>query len=173
MSTGQTLLTIGAFVLLTTILQGLYNSLINVGSDISSGQDGILATSIANSYAEIANGLAFDAVTVDSDTALITLAPLTYPGGPEAGEDSVKNFNDFDDFNGFVDNKIAGGSGRTYRTRFTVSYVDSTSIGTIVNYRTNLKRLDMRTWRVFPAPLSDEIVDTLTTSIVMGYFHFD
>jgi hypothetical protein len=31
----------------------------------------------------------------------------------------------------------------------------------------------MRTWRVFPAPLSDEIVDTLTTSIVMGYFHFD
>jgi len=173
MSTGQTLLTIGAFILLTTILQGLYNSLINVGSDISGGQDGILATTIATSYSEIATGLAFDNVTAKSDTVLITLTALTYPCGPEAGEDSLINFNDFDDFNGFVDTKAAGGSGRRYTTRFTVSYVDSNNIGTIVNYRTNLKRLDMRTWRTFPGPVSGDIVDTLTTSIVMGYFHFD
>lgn len=173
MSTGQTLLTIGAFILLTTILQGLYNSLINVGSDISSGQDGILMTTTATSYAEIANGLAFDKVTAVSDTVLINLNALTYPCGPEAGEDSLLNFNDFDDFNGFVHARTAGGSGRRYTTRFVVSYVDSNNVGTIVNYRTNLKRLDMRTWRTFPGPTSGEIVDTLTTSIVMGYFHFD
>jgi hypothetical protein len=173
MSTGQTMLTIGAFILLTTILQGLYNSLINVGSDISSGQDGILETTIAASYTQFANGLAFDKVTALSDTALITLNALTYPCGPEAGEDSLINFNDFDDLNGFVDTRAGGGSGRRYMTRFYVSYVDSNNIGTKVAYRTAVKRLDMKTWRVWPLPLSDEIIDTLSTSIVMGYFHFN
>ena len=173
MSTGQTLLTIGAFVLLTTILQGTYNSLMNVGADISSGQDGILQTTIAASYSEIAYSLAFDQLTANSDTALISLSGLTYPPGPEAGEDSLQNFNDFDDFNGFVDTKVAGGSGRRYKTRFTVSYVDSNNIGTTVTYRTNVKRLDMKTWRTFPPPMVEEILDTLTTSIVMGYFHFN
>jgi hypothetical protein len=173
MSTGQTLLTIGAFVLLTTILQGLYNSLINVGSDISNGQDGILETTIAASYTEIAYSLAFDQVTANSDTALTTLNVLTYPPGPEAGEDSLINFNDFDDFNRFVDTKTAGGSGRKYTTQFVVSYVDSNNIGNTVAYRTNVKRLDMKTWRTVPPPLRDEILDTLTTSIIMGYFHFN
>ncbi|MEW6509790.1 MAG: hypothetical protein AB1428_02395 [Bacteroidota bacterium] len=173
MSTGQTILTIGAFVLLTTILQGLYNSLGNVGSDISSGQDGILATTIATSYCEIANGLAFDQVTDTSDVGLTSPLFFTYPCGPEAGEDSMANYNDFDDLNGFVDEKTAGGSGRRYRTEFRVSYVDELNLSSIVFLRSYIKRLDMKTWRVFPPAAHDEIIDTLNTSLVMGYFHFD
>ena len=71
MTTGQTILTIGAFVLLTTILQGLYNSLGNVGSDISSGQDGILADDDRHVVLRNgANGLAFDKVTDTTRTSL-------------------------------------------------------------------------------------------------------
>lgn len=173
MNTGQTIITIGAIVLLTTILQGTYASLGNVGSDIASGQDGILATTIATSYCEIANGLSFDAVTDTSDDALATPTALTYPCAAEAGEDSLFKFNDFDDFNNFVDDKLAGTSGRRYRTRFAVSYVDEANIANSVAYRTYIKRLDMKTWRVFPAPMAEETLDTLVTSIVMGYFHFD
>jgi hypothetical protein len=173
MSTGQTMLTIAAFVLLTTILQGLYNSLGNVGTDISSGQDGILSTTIATSYTEFANGLSFDQITDTSDVALSTPAVLTYPCGPEAGEDSLAVFNDFDDFNGYVHDKVAGGSGRKFRTTFSVCYVDSNDVGTSVGYRTYLKRLDMRTWRIAPPATGDELIDTLTTSIVMGYFRFN
>jgi hypothetical protein len=173
MNTGQTILTIGAFVLLTTILQGLYNSLGNVGADISSGQDGILATTIATSYSEMVNRLAFDQVTDTSDVALTSPLLLTYPCGPEAGEDSIAEFNDFDDFNGYSEVKVAGGSGRSYRTTFTVSYVDEANLSSIVAVRTYLKRMDMKTWRVAPAPTGDEIIDTLTTSLVMGYYHFD
>ena len=173
MNTGQTILTIGAFVLLTTILQGLYNALGNVGSDISSGQDGILATTIATSYCESVNRLAFDQITDTSDVALTTPLLLSYPCGPEAGEDSIADFNDFDDLNGYSEVKVAGGSGRSYQTTFTVSYVDEADLSTIVPLRTYLKRLDMKTWRIAPPALSDEIIDTLTTSVVMGYFHFD
>ena len=173
MNTGQTILTIGAFVLLTTILQGLYNSLGNVGSDISSGQDGILATTIATSYCESVNRLAFDQISDTSDAALASPLLLTYPCGREAGEDSLADFNDFDDLNGYSEVKIAGGSGRAYRTIFTVSYVNETDVSTIVANRTYVKRLDMKTWRISPPALRDEIIDTLSTSLVLGYFHFD
>ena len=172
MSTGQTLLTIGAFILLTTILRGVYTSIGNVGSDISGGQDGILATTIATSYTEYANGLAFDQITDTSDIALTSPALLTYPPGPEPGETGFDSFNDFDDLNGFVDEKTAGGSSRKYKTLFTVSYVDTNDVSHIVAYRTYLKRLDMKTWRTFPVPSADEIIDTVKTSVVMGYFHF-
>ena len=173
MSLGQTVLTIGAFLLLTTILQGVYGSLGTVGRDIGSSQDGILATSIATSYCEMAYGLAFDQVTDTSDIGLTSPTFLTYPPGPEPGEDSLSNFNDFDDLNGFSDVKTAGGSGRQYRTTFAVSYVDTSDVSHAVTYRTYLKRLDMKTWRTLPPPLGDEIIDTLRTSIVMGYFHFN
>jgi len=166
-------MTIGAFILLTTILQGVYTSLGSVGSDIDSGGDGILASSIAASYSEVANGLAFDNVTADSDTALGSPTVLTYPPAPETGEDSLWNFDDFDDFNGFSDTKAAGNSGRQFRTTFTVTYTDTNNIAASVNYRTYLKRLDMKTWRVMPPRLGDEVLDTLKTSIVMGYFHFN
>jgi hypothetical protein len=171
-STGQTILTIGAFILLTTILRGVYSSIGSIGTDISGGQDGILATSIATSYIEYANGLAFDQATDTSDVALAFPTSLTYPPGPEPGETGLDSFNDFDDLNGFTDEKTAGGSNRRYRTLFTVSYVDSNDVSKTVNYRTYLKRLDMLTWRTFPPPLMDETIDTLKTSIVMGYFHF-
>lgn len=173
MNTGQTILTIGAFVLLTTILQGLYNSLGNVGADITSGQDGILATTIATSYCESVNRLAFDQITDTSDVALTTPLLLTFPCGREAGEDSLADFNDFDDLNGYSEVKVAGGSGRSYRTIFRVSYVDEANVSNISISRTYVKRLDMKTWRISPPALSDEIIDTLETSLVMGYFHFD
>ncbi len=172
MSTGQTFLTIGAFILLTSILQGVYSSIASIGSDITGGQDGILATTIATSYTEYANGLAFDQITDTSDVALTNPATLSYPPGPEPGETGFDSFNDFDDLNGFVDEKTAGGSFRKYKTLFAVSYVDTNDVSHAVAYRTYLKRLDMRTWRTYPVPGSDEIVDTLKTSVVMGYFHF-
>jgi len=172
MTTGQTLLTIAAFILLTTILQGVYSSIGRMGQDISGGQDGILATTIATSYIEFANGLAFDQVTDTSDVALTNPLSLSYPLGPEAGETTIDSFNDFDDLNGYSEEKTAGGSERRYMTKFAVSYVDTSDLSRIVAYRTYLKRLDMKTWRTYPAPGSDEIIDTLKTSIVMGYFHF-
>jgi hypothetical protein len=173
MSMGQTLLTIGAFILLTTMLQGVYSSIGNIGASINGGQDGILTTTIATSYIEMANGLAFDQATDTSDVALSAPAALTYPPGPEAGETDLNSFNDFDDLNGFVDDKTAGGSSRQYRTRFTVSYVDSNDVSKSVTYKTYLKRLDLKTWRISPVPDPDEIIDTLRTSVVMGYFHFN
>lgn len=176
MSTGQTLLTVGAMMLLSTILLNFYRVLADTGDDIMSGQDGILATTIATSYMELANGLAFDCITDTSNIALFNSGALTAPGylGPDGSdEDSVFKFNDFDDFKGFHTEKEAGGTTRRYRAEFDVNYVNPDNVSEVVAYRTFVKRLDVRIWRTFPPVPAGTRTDTLNVSQVMGYFHFD
>ena len=173
MSTGQTMMTIFAFVLLTTTLNSFYRLLASTGSDISSSQDGILASTIATSYMEIAQGKAFDERSDTSDAGINNVSQFTLPDalGPEASDgDSIATFNDFDDFNGQVVEETAGTTGRKYKTSFSVHYVTLTNISQISAVRTFVKRMDMKTWRTSP-PINKP--DTLRLSLVLGYFHFD
>ena len=177
MSTGQTMMTICALILLVTVLLNFNRLVGNSGDDISRGQEEILATAAATSWSELAQGLAFDNVTDTSDIAFQNPSVLTSPAllGVEAGEqpDSVDDFNDFDDFNGATLSKTAGNTGYTFTTHFTVSYVDTNNVNNTVNYRTFVKRLDLRTWRSTPSPHPGEMLDTLKTSILYSYFNFN
>lgn len=175
MNSGQTILTIAAFALLSTVLLNFYRLMGYAGADISKSQDGILLTTIAASYIEVAQGLAFDEYSDTCHVPLTNVGHLTSPGdlGRETGNDSLEAFNDIDDFNNYtVEKTIAGTSLRRFKTTFTVHYVDSTNVENISYARTFVKRLDMKTWRTFP-PSGDDGVDTLRASFVMGYFHFD
>ena len=177
MSTGQMIQTILAMALLATVLTNFYGIVGNTGDDIARGQQDILQTAIATSWAETAQGLAFDNVTDSSDIAFQNPTALTAPSllGVDSGEphDSVGTFNDFDDFNGATLKKTAGATGLTFTTRFTVSYVDSSDVNVIVNYRTFIKRMDMVTWRSTPPAGQNERLDTLHTSIIYSYFNFN
>jgi len=174
MGSGHTLLTLGAFILLSTILVNFYDMTASAGDAIGTGQDGIFLTTLTTSYIEMAQGLAFDDITDTMHVGVANAFSLTSPAslGPESGEDSLDEFNDFDDFDGFTIEKEAGTSNRRYRTEFTVSYVDMNDPETKSANRTFVKRLDMRTWRTFPVNDASR-VDTLASSFVMGYFHFD
>jgi hypothetical protein len=175
MTTGQTILTIGAFMFLTTILMNFYQVVANTGDTIASGQDGILATTIASSYMEIAQGLAFDEITDTSTVALANASALTSPSllGHDSGEDSLALYDDFDDFNGATLDKQALGTNRIYRTQFIVSYVNPDNLLQTLSSRQFVKRLDLKTWRVFPHAKSALDLDTVKTSLVLGYWHFD
>jgi len=171
----HTILVIGGFIILTTILTSFYALLGNTGDDISNAQDMILATTIATSYIEVAQGLAFDDVTDTSNVALNNLSALTSAAalGPDlADEDSIHKFNDFDDFDGFVSERTATGTNRRYVTEFSVYYVNPNDVGQVTTSKTFVKRLDTKTWRSFPPP-SGTALDTLRLSFVLGYFHFD
>lgn len=174
MNTGQTLLSLGAFMLLSTILLNFYSVMANSGDIITSGQDGILATTLATSYLEVAQGLAFDQITDTSDIAIGNVNQLTLSGnlGPDgADEDSIAEFNDFDDFDDFSIEKEASGTNRRFRTNFKVHYIDPANVDNISATRTFLKRMDVTTWRTFPVVQGK--TDTLRLSVVLGYFHFD
>jgi hypothetical protein len=174
MGSGHTLLTLGAFVLLSTILVNFYDMSASAGDAIGSGQDGIFLTTLTTSYIEMAQGMAFDDITDTMHVPLADIMSLTTPAllGPETGEDTLSEFNDFDDFDGYSIEREAGTSNRRYRTSFVVNYVDMTDLEKILTARTFVKRLDIMTWRTFPVSQEGR-VDTLKSSFVMGYFHFD
>jgi hypothetical protein len=175
MNTGQTLLTIGAFMFLTTIMLNFYRLVADTGDTIASGQDGILATTIATSYMELANGMAFDDVTDTSNVGLTSTIFLTAASslGTEAGEDSLDSFNDFDDFNHRDFVKQANGTNRSYKVHFDVYYVNPNNINQKSSVQTYVKRMDIKTWRIFPVATSATEIDTVRNSLVMGYFHFN
>jgi hypothetical protein len=182
MNTGQTLLSIGAMILLSQIVVNFYRLSIDTGTTITNAHGGITALTLATSYMELANRLEFDEVTrndtVFSDTAGIGLGLLTPAAnfGRDAGEKSMKDsgrtamyaFDDIDDFHGdTLTETDLGGNVGTYRATFRVYYVSPDSLMKSVNIQTFLKRLDMTIWRVFPPG-----GDTLRTSLFIGYWKF-
>ena len=175
--TGQhTLLTIGAMALLSTVILNFYHFVNNNSDDVGRSDDMIMATSVAKSYMEIAQGMAFDAATDSANIPASDILKLTDParlGHESAVEDTVTRFNDFDDFNGYEVKKQIGTTGHIFTTRFRVCYANPASPGSISPYRTFAKRMDTMTWRSYPPYTAGEVPDTLRMSIVMGYFHFN
>lgn len=175
MVSNNMLLSIGAFIILTTILNNIYGILGSTGDNIAEAQDMILANTIAASYLEIAQGLAFDHVTDTSDVAIGNAIALTAANrlGPEGSdEDSIGGFTDIDDFNGMIFECPATGSDKRFMTEFRVSYVEPSNVDVISTSQTFVKRLDLKVWRSYP-PTGGAATDTLRMSHVMGYFHFD
>ncbi|MDP2208446.1 MAG: hypothetical protein Q8K98_06695 [Bacteroidota bacterium] len=178
MSSNQTLLTIGAFVLFSTLIVSFYQLLARSGDTIDSSQLGINQLTLATTYMELANGLNFDEATIDSNITTASMGLLKNPTslGPEnpppideEPETSFPTFDDIDDLHNYsiIENSNPGIIG-TYKTSFQVYYVNPDNINQKVTSRTFVKRLDINISRI--QPLS---TDTLKTSIVMGYFHFD
>jgi hypothetical protein len=170
--------TIGAFVLFYVLLISFYNVLAQSTIGVNNAQAGISALTLATTYQEFAEQLCFDEATIDSFITYSEINSLTAPGNlgpdnpPPAGEpteNSLKTFDDIDDLKNYtiVDSTLNGIVG-TYQTTFDVNYVNPASIDQISATRTFVKRLDIKVWRINP-----KSTDTLKSSIVLGYFHFD
>jgi len=174
--TNHTILTIGAFLILTTVLLSLYRLLGTAGDDVSNAQDMILATTLTTSYLELAQGLAFDQRSDTSHVAFAnasTLTPVVWLGKDTVTESSIPAFNDFDDFNGYLIERTATGSNKRFTTTFRVSYVEIDNVDMISAVPTFIKRMDVRTWRSYPLMADGQVPDTLRMSICLGYFHYD
>ena len=72
MNTGQMLLTIGAMLLLSTLVLKVNTTNMTTDSVRAEAQYGVLATSIITSFMEEAKGLAFDSVTDSNSSSIMT-----------------------------------------------------------------------------------------------------
>jgi hypothetical protein len=170
MSTGQTLFTIFAFIILTTLLLGFYERSANVAEDMTSNRDRIMAVSIAKSYVELAQGLEFDDVTMHSDTTLRALSSLTLPSvlGREALD--VTGIDDFDDLNGFQGEEVMPDSSAIFNIDCHVYYIDLERTDIYSSTRTFTKRMDIKVWRADAGAARRGVVDTLRMFTVSAYF---
>jgi hypothetical protein len=180
MNTGQTMLTLAALTVLSILTLNFYNSIAQTGRSLSQSNAGFFATSLATSYVERAQNAAFDAATdslpqnkVLLDPTLLTpVSRLGRDGDPS--KDSIQNFTDFDDFNGFADTTRPGGMLGTFVAKFRVYYVSPNNIDQEVSYQTFVKKMDITVWRIFPPVDTSEAraFDTAHVSCIMGYFKF-
>ncbi|HLF15389.1 MAG TPA: hypothetical protein VI932_10920 [Bacteroidota bacterium] len=172
------MLTLGSFILLSTILVAFYGNLAVGEGTVSNAQAGINQLTYATTYMELANGLSFDEATVDSFVTAASIDRLTAPSNlgmdfpalyPEPDETGFTTFDDIDDLNNFTitDSSLFGISG-VFKTIFNVHYVDPMNLNLYKTTRTFVKRIDMVVVRLYPVSM-----DTLRYSMTMGYFHFD
>ncbi len=167
MGTGQMLLTIGAIMLLGTIIMTTDKSLYGSKDILLKTNYGLDAVALATSVMEEAQGKAFDEVTDTSSINSTNL--LTPPGslGQENGDPT--DMNDFDDFNGLNNAGLVDTfqlSTGTYIVKTRVCYIDASNLDGVSNKATFSKRLDVAVWN------KDDSVDVVRMSTIYSYWYF-
>ncbi|MCW8805203.1 MAG: hypothetical protein OQK56_01985 [Ignavibacteriaceae bacterium] len=165
MNTGQMIMTMGAMMLLSTIMLRVNTANLTNESIRDDAQFGVLATSIATSIIEDAYSKAFDE---KSDTMRIfSLTELSSVLGPETGE-TESTFNDFDDYNGFTKRDSTMPSA-TFDIACQVVYVETNDILGSTSNRTWNKKIIITITRPVSA---DSSVLALKTASIFSYWHF-
>ena len=179
MSTGHTMLAVGAMMLLSVSILGINNKFLNTSTVLYNTKFGVLAVSLGASIIEEANGKAFD--LAGSTDAIKFLSQLTPSSGlgPANGE-VYPNFNDFDDFNGYhrTDSvKIAASPDAPLKTFAVfdidckVRYVSESNPATISSATTWHKRLDVSVTSPSMKNQNNK-QDTIRLSSVYSYWKF-
>jgi len=97
MGTGQTLLVLGAMILLGIIALSVNRTIVDSDSWLTESKLTLLATNVAQELIEEALGKKFDE---NDDPAQFTAVVAL---GPEGGEASRSDFDDVDDYSGYLD----------------------------------------------------------------------
>ena len=164
MNTGQMLLTIGAMILLSTLILRVNNNFAGNTETVYDSKFVILGTSVGASVIEEAMGKAFDENTVNAPVS--KLSDLTNPNKlrPE-GSESYPNFNDFDDYNEYtkIDSTMPSA---VFKVQCSVSYVDPNSPDVTSNSRTWTKRISV-------IVTSNSMTDTVRLSSLFSYWVFN
>lgn len=163
MNTGQTILTMGALILFSTLMITMNASYQTSGDLVIQSELGITASSLAISLIEEATAKAFDKST-DTSIAVSTYT-LTDPQnlGPENGEVYPK-FNDFDDYNNLSLTQNIDKMG-IFEIRSNVVYVEFLSPDCPATSPTWNKKLSVQV-------TSPDMIDTVKMDYVFSYWYF-
>lgn len=164
MNTGQMILSIGALLILSLTVLRVNNTILQTDSVMMDSKFGILATSIATSLIEKASKKSFDANTFDD--AVTSVSGLTAANGlgPGVGETNPENFNDFDDFQGYIE-QITNLPSAIFDVSCEVCYVNPTNPDGKLTTQSWSKRMTVKV----SSPSSQ---DTIRLSTIYSYWHF-
>lgn len=165
MGGAQTLLTIGALMLLSSVILSLNNAILGRGIMNYESEAILTATSLAQSLLEEVRTRSFDQQTLPPNR-VSNPSYLTTGGnlGTEAGEVSTGDFDDVDDYNEFG-RIVATSRLGDFKGEVEVYYVQSGNLLDALNYQTYLKRIDVRVANMYIGTPDQ----TITLSTVIAY----
>ncbi len=175
MNTGQTMLTIVAMILLSTVILTVNRGFLTTDTTMNENRIDILGVSLSNSIIEDATSLSFDESTVSA--SLTNTNSLTAPTalGIETGESASnpKSFDDFDDYNCYrnspkLDTINVPGSKALilFRTYCRVDYVSQNNPDNISTTKTFHKKLSIKLF-------SPGMTDTIKLSTIYSYWYLE
>lgn len=161
MNTGQMLLSLGALLLLSTMILRFNRSVLTSDEVMYNSKFNVLASSLCTSIIEEARGKAFDESTVNN--AVTKTDELSKNLGSETGE-TYETFDDFDDFNGYVRVDSTMPSAVFY----VMSKVDYIVVSSLV------KPVSSPTWhkRITVTVISPSMKDPVQMSSTFSYWYF-
>ncbi len=159
MNLGQSLLAIGALLILSLNILRMNNSILITDEVVLDSKVGVLATSIGTSLIEEASKLAFDENT--KSDPIVDLSSLTNSGS--FGQEVGGVFDDFDDYHGHIQQDTI------FTIPFTsvcqVNYINANNPDGSTTSKTWHKKLTVRIY-------SDFSRDTLELSTIYSYWFF-
>ncbi len=163
MNTGQTMLSIGALLLLSILILRVNNTFLNTSTTLMDTKFGVLATSLATSEIEEISGKSFDQFTTSGSTKSIYDLTLPSALGPETGE-VYPNFNDIDDYNNFtkIDSTMPSA---VFKIACKIAYVNPGKPNVDVASRTFNKKITIYV-------TSKSMADTIKMSTIYSYWFF-
>lgn len=172
MTTAQTLLSIGAIMLLTFLILRFNSIQITSSEAAYNAKFGIVANSLANSLIEEAKDKVFDEVAFDTNKVILSASDFSPTAntnmGKEIGE-VYPNFDDFDDYNNlFVLDTLSltnptTGRATPFEIRSTVNYVSDTAPDVKSGSKTYHKKLTV-------AVYSSAMIDTVKITTVFSFW---
>lgn len=161
MNTGQMLLTVGALILLSSMVLRFNRSILTSDEVMYNSKFNVLASSLCTSLIEEARGKAYDENT--DGNAISKVDELSNTLGPEFGE-TYANYNDFDDFDGFVKVDSTMPSAIFYVTS-KVTYIEATN---------PIKITAKKTWHkmITVTVMSSSMKDPVKMSSTYSYWFF-
>lgn len=176
MTTGQMLITVAAMLLLSLLILRVGSTTIVNQDSMQTSKFGVLAVSIASSILEEATMKSFDEkANTDPRTYFSNVNELTVSGsiGIDAGEnpDSIKTFDDFDDFHNYTTTYDSLGSA-VFNVSCAVSYVDPDLGGFVTANRTWHKMLTVTISSPSVVKPGTNDMEEFVFRKVFSYFHF-
>lgn len=168
MNTGQSMLAMGAMMLLSFLVLR-FNSIHLTSAQASyNSKFGIVATSLANSLIEEAKDKAFDVVALDTTKTITSASDFSTTLGKEGGE-VYPDFDDFDDYNNlyYLDTlslrNPQTGAPSGFEIRSKVEYVSDSNPDIKSGSKTYHKKMTV-------SVLSSAMVDTVKLSTVFSFW---
>lgn len=161
MGLGQTLITVGAIMLLSLVILRVNNNFLSTSDTLLNSKYGVLAVSLATSMIEEASGKAFDEKT---DTTSVSLTSQLSTIGTDAGE-VYPNYDDFDDFHNLtkIDSTLPT---ERFTIRCRVAYINPSNPNGTSAQKTWHKRINVFvTTKSMPG-------DTIKMSSIFSYWFF-
>lgn len=177
MNTGQMMITMAAMILLSTVILSVNKNTLNTTIKMSESKYEILAVSLGTALIEEAFGKSFDENTAfdpskGTNNTAETVLDLSIEMKADKKERNRKLFDDFDDYNGYVDS--TSNDSTLQSAQFTIAsnvyYVDPSKSKHLkpAGYRTWHKKMDV----FITSPFINDGKDTIKLSKVYSYYYF-